>query len=239
MKPAPLISVVIPAREEGEAIIPCLRGLSRALKGMAHEILVVCDFGGDSTLAALAAMEDRPKEARGVVNGLGPGPGRAMRAGFAQARGDVVASFMADGSDDPEAVPRLAEAVRQGAAVAGAARPLSAGRSAKSLLRRAAGLSLALAGLPTADPTNNFRAYSAAFLRAVRPRSAGFSLALELTVKAWEQGLSLAEVPCAGGSRVSGRSRFSLARQLPGYLPWYARAWLAAARRRARASLSS
>ena len=60
----------------------------------------------------------------------------------------------------------------------------------KRLMSRAAGLTLHwFAGVPTHDPTNNFKLYSRAFLDAVTIEStAGFELALELTVKATQMG---------------------------------------------------
>ena len=53
-------------------------------------------------------------------------------------------------------------------------------------MSRTAGLTLHwFAGVPTHDPTNNFKLYSRRFLDSVTIEStAGFELALELTVKA-------------------------------------------------------
>ncbi len=60
----------------------------------------------------------------------------------------------------------------------------------KRLLSRTAGLTLHwFAGVPTHDPTNNFKLYSRRFLDSVTIEStAGFELALELTVKATLDG---------------------------------------------------
>lgn len=93
----------------------------------------------------------------------------------------------------------------------------------KGLLSRLAGLTLhRLAGLPVHDPTNSFKAYRKDFLDRTSIESrAGFSIALELTVKAHFSGERVEEVPSVWQDRVGGKSRFRLVAWLPQYLRWY------------------
>jgi dolichol-phosphate mannosyltransferase len=93
----------------------------------------------------------------------------------------------------------------------------------KRLLSRTAGLTLhRFAGVPTHDPTSNFKLYSRRFLDAVSIEStAGFELALELTVKATVAGRPVAEVPTTWRDRTAGTSNFKLRAWLPHYLHWY------------------
>src|SRR5262249_51285703 len=86
----------------------------------------------------------------------------------------------------------------------------------------AAGVSLHwLAGLPTHDPTNSFKAYRTDFLeRTPIESTAGFCLGLELTVKAHFQGGRVEEVPATWHDRAAGQSRFRLVRWLPHYPRW-------------------
>ena len=79
-----------------------------------------------------------------------------------------------------------------------------------------------MAGLPVHDATSNFRLYSRRLLDAVTiESSAGFELAIELTVKAHRLGMKLAEVPTTWHDRTAGQSRFRLWNWLPHYLHWY------------------
>ena len=96
----------------------------------------------------------------------------------------------------------------------------------KRLMSRTAGLTLHwFAGVPTHDPTNNFKLYSRRFLDTVTIEStAGFELALELTVKATIAGRRVAEVPTTWRDRTAGQSNFKLRKWLPHYLHWY---WVA------------
>jgi dolichol-phosphate mannosyltransferase len=90
-------------------------------------------------------------------------------------------------------------------------------------LSRIAGLSLHhFGGLPTHDPTNNFKLYSARLIRAVEIESTGgFEVALELTVKAHCLGMPIAEVPASWKHRVTGKSRFQMVKWMRSYLRWY------------------
>ncbi len=234
-----LTSVVIPVYNEGPNIQTCVRRVHEALQEHPHEILVCYDFEGDNTLQALAEMQDRPTTVRTVRNDLGRGAAYAMRAGFQAARGDVVVTTMADLSDPPEVIPAMAARVRQGAAVVSGSRYMPGGRQEggpllKRTMSRLAGLTLRwLTGIRTHDCTNNFRGYSRQFLSATRIESLhGFELALELTVKAWVQGLAIDEVPTTWTDRTQGQSRFRLLKWLPLYLHWYLVAVKHALRRR-------
>jgi len=174
---------------------------------------------------ALAAEFPAVKPLR---NELGRGVLNAMKAGIAAARAPYILVTMADGSDEPELVDRMVELARDGADVVAASRYVSGGRQVggpvlKRLMSRTAGLSLHwLAGVPIHDPTNNFKLYSRRFLDSVTIEStAGFELALELSVKATRAHRRLAEVPTTWRDRTSGKSNFNLRKWLPHYLHWY------------------
>lgn len=225
------ISVVVPVYREQHSIATCLDRLHAALCERDHEILVCYDFDEDPTLAAIAAMPLLPASVRLVKNAHGRGVANALRAGFAAATGDVVVTTMADLADPPQVIPQLADAARRGAAVVSGSRYMKGGSQQggpwlKGMLSRAAGLSLRwVAGVPTHDATNNFRAYRCDFLRRVDIDSEhAFDIALELTVKAHAAGLLVGEVPSSWTDRSAGQSRFQLAKWLPRYLRWW---WLA------------
>jgi glycosyltransferase involved in cell wall biosynthesis len=209
-----LISLVLPVYNEGDNIAECLRRIERGLAGEAHEILVCYDLDQDTTLPAIAAMADRPASVRLVKNTLGRGAPKAMRAGFLAAQGDVIVTTMADLSDPPELVPRMAELVRGGADVVSGSRYMRGGSQqggplVKRTLSRTAGLLLY-------------------WICGVEVESArGFEIALELTVKAHLSGARVTEVPSSWVDRSAGKSNFKLWKWLPNYLRWFARAILA------------
>jgi len=239
----PRYSVVVPVWNEGRNIGAfCSRVRTELPTG--YEVLVCYDFPEDDTLPALAALADheRSEPLRLVENGLGKGVRYAIEAGMRAATAPVVLVMMADLSDDFSAVGRMIELAAAGADVVCASRYMVGGSQRggpviKRWLSRAAGVSLHwLAGLPTHDPTNSFKAYRRDFLQRTPIESrAGFCLALELAVKAHFSGGVVAEVPAAWHARSEGVSRFRVWAWLPHYLRWYLWAIgkrLAGARRR-------
>jgi glycosyltransferase involved in cell wall biosynthesis len=223
----PALSIVIPVYNEGENILPTLRALLDGVRTRPVEILVVYDFDEDTTVPVVRALG--APEVRLVRNDIGRGALNALRAGFATAAAPYVVVTMADASDDPADVDRMVALARNDDAhVVAASRYMRGGRQIggpplKRTLSRVAGLSLhTVAGVPTHDPTNNFKLYSKQLLDTVRIESeAGFELALELTVKAHRLGMRVAELPTTWRDRTQGESRFQLRKWLPHYLRWY------------------
>jgi glycosyltransferase involved in cell wall biosynthesis len=223
----PQLSIVLPVYNEGEAVAPVIRALVAGIH-VPCEILVVYDFDGDTTVPVARALASELPAVKPLRNDLGRGVLNAMKAGIAAARAPYVLVSMADGSDEPDVVDRMVELARDGADVVAASRYMRGGHQIggpplKRLMSRMAGLSLHwFAGVPVHDPTNNFKLYSSRFLDTVTIEStAGFELALELTVKATLARRRLAEVPTTWRDRTSGASNFKLRKWLPHYLHWY------------------
>jgi glycosyltransferase involved in cell wall biosynthesis len=229
---APELSIVMPVFKEGEAVEPALRALARDVR-TTHEILVVYDFDEDPTVPVIERLAAELPAVRGYRNDLGRGVLNAMKAGIAGSTGPYVLITMADGSDEPHIVDSMVALARDGADVVAASRYMSGGQQIggpplKRLMSRTAGLTLHwFAGVRTHDPTNNFKLYARRFLDAVTiESSAGFELALELTVKATLDGRTVAEVPTTWRDRTAGQSNFKLRKWLPQYLRWYRQAFV-------------
>ena len=223
----PEVTVVIPVYNEGEAIMPCLDRILRAVTSPC-EVLVVYDMPEDTTVPYIEKASKADARVRGVLNVYGRGPANAIRYGFDEAQSPVTVVTMADGSDDPRQIDELARLVERGVVVAAASRYMPGGQQVggprlKRALSRAAGRSLhLLARVGTRDATNSFKAYSTEFVREVGIDSrTGFEIGLELTVKATRLRRPVAEIPTIWLDRSLDDSRFELVRWLPGYLHWY------------------
>ena len=224
---APELAIVLPVFNEGEAVEPVLRALSAAVT-TPHELVVVYDFDGDTTVPVIARLAGEIPGLRGLRNDLGHGVLNAMKAGIADTTTPYVLISMADGSDEPSVVDSMVALARSGVDVVSASRYMRGGKQVdgpplKRLMSRTAGLTLHwFAGVATHDPTNNFKLYSRRFLDSVTiESSAGFELALELTVKATLAGRPVAEVPTTWRDRTAGQSNFKLRKWLPHYVHWY------------------
>jgi glycosyltransferase involved in cell wall biosynthesis len=221
------ISVVIPAYNEGEAIVPVLDRIFDAVESEC-EILVVVDFEEDSTVPVLRDYSEREPRLHILISSYGRGPANAIRYGIDQVKNPVVVVTMADGSDDPRQIDELARLVDRGVVVAAASRYSAGGQQVggplfKSLLSKTAGRSLGAFGrVGTRDATNSFKAFSTEFIREVGIDSrSGFEIGLELTAKARRLRRPVAEVPTIWLDRTMGESNFQLAAWIPRYLRWY------------------
>lgn len=229
---APELSIVMPVFKEGEAVEPVIRALSRDVH-TSHEIVVVYDFDEDPTVPVIERLAAELPSVRGHRNDLGRGVLNAMKAGIDASSGPYVLITMSDGSDEADIVDSMVELARSGADIVAASRYMRGGHQVggpllKRLMSRTAGLTLHwFAGVATHDPTNNFKLYARRFLDSVAiESSAGFELALELTVKATLAGRSVTEVPTTWRDRTAGQSNFKLRAWLPNYLAWYRRAFV-------------
>jgi len=225
--PGPRVSVVIPAYNEGVAIVPVLDRLFEAVT-LSCEVLVVVDFPEDSTVPVVEQYAVNEPRIRLEVSSYGRGPANAIRYGIDRATAPVTVVTMADGCDDPLQIDDLARLVERGVAVAAASRYMAGGQQVggpylKGLISKAAGRSLRVfARIGTRDATNSFKAYSTAFVREVGIESrAGFEIGIELTAKARRLRRPVAEIPTIWLDRQAGVSNFRVAQWIPKYFKWY------------------
>jgi dolichol-phosphate mannosyltransferase len=223
----PRVSVVVPAYNEGEDIIPVLDRLFESVH-LQCEVLVIVDAPDDTTVPVVEDYQAKEPRIRCVINTYGRGPANAIRYGIDSAAAAVVVVTMADGCDDPRQIDDLARLVDRGVAVAAASRYMPGGQQVggpilKGMLSKAAGRSLRIfAHIGTRDATNSFKAYRTEFVRAVGIDSRdGFEIGLELTAKAKRMRLPVAEVPTIWLDRQAGMSNFKLMQWIPVYLRWY------------------
>jgi glycosyltransferase involved in cell wall biosynthesis len=223
----PRVSIIIPAYNEGEQIVPVLDRMFESVR-LSCEVLVVVDDENDSTVKVVCDYAEKEPRLRCLVNTYGRGPANAIRYGIAAAVAPVAVVTMADGCDDPRQIDDLARLVERGVAVAAASRYMAGGQQVggpvvKGMLSRAAGRSLRLfARIGTRDATNSFKAYSTSFVREVGIDSRdGFEIGIELTAKAKRLRLPVAEIPTIWLDRPTGMSNFKVANWIPKYLRWY------------------
>jgi dolichol-phosphate mannosyltransferase len=223
----PRVSIVIPAYNEGDDIIPGLDRIFEAVK-LDAEVLVVVDTESDTTLPAVRAYEKNEPRLRHLVNDYGRGPAQAIRYGIDHSAADTVVVTMSDGCDDPRQIDDLVRLVERGVVVAAASRYMPGGQQVggprfKTFLSRTAGQTLNLfANAGTRDATNSFKAYNRRFVQDVGIDSRdGFEIGLELTAKARRLRLPVAEIPTIWLDRTLGVSNFDMSKWIPKYLKWY------------------
>jgi dolichol-phosphate mannosyltransferase len=212
------ILVIIPTFNEHSTLPPIVARV-RAAVPEAH-ILIADDNSPDGTgrLAdGLAADDDHLH----VMHRLGKeGLGAAYLAGFAWALQDgydVVVQMDADGSHQPEQLPRLLDALRNADLVLGS-RWVPGGKtenwpkSRQFISRGGTAYTRLMLGMPIHDATGGFRAFRADTLRRLDlddVASQGYCFQIDLAWRAVQRGMRVREVPITFVERLSGDSKMS------------------------------
>lgn len=122
-EPAPLLSVVVPVRDEAPNIRPLVGEIRTALAAEAAEIVYVDDGSRDETPARLAeAAREGGIPLRILRHRESAGQSAALLSGIRAARGVWIATLDGDGQNDPADIPRLLALARS--EEEGGARPL-------------------------------------------------------------------------------------------------------------------
>jgi glycosyltransferase involved in cell wall biosynthesis len=115
---APLLSVVVPVKNEEAAILPFVERVGAILEGIAAqggwEILFVDDGSTDATLAAIVAANQRDPRVRALSLSRNFGKEAALSAGLDHARGNAVIPMDVDMQDPPEVLPEMVAKWRDG-----------------------------------------------------------------------------------------------------------------------------
>ena len=215
----PTALVVIPTYNE-RANLAAIVGRVRAAVAEIH-VLVVDDNSPDGTGAIADALASDPHVT--VLHRPGKsGLGSAYLAGFATAldRGfDYVLEFDADGSHQPEELPRMLAALDAGADLAIGTRWMPGGLVENWPLRRrmlSRGATLfarVMLRSHLRDITSGYRGFRAATLVDAHYESLvsqGYCFQIELAWRVERAGLSITEVPITFIERVNGRSKMSV-----------------------------
>jgi dolichol-phosphate mannosyltransferase len=217
--PLRLFSIVIPMRNEEEAIVSTVEHLfvELRLQNIPHEIVTVDDGSTDSTWEVVQNLATRVSTLRPVRNTGEHGFGRAVICGIENSQGDAVVVVMADESDDCRDVARYWELLNQGWDAVFGSRFIRGGGVFdypvhKLVVNRIANLFLRfLFHVPLNDFTNAFKAYRRRTLDGCRPfLSPHFNLTIELPLKSIVRGYSWTVMPITWRNRRFGISKLKI-----------------------------
>jgi dolichol-phosphate mannosyltransferase len=211
--------VIIPTYNEKENIEAIIRKVHSLAEPF--DILIVDDNSPDGTgnivkqlqqeIAGLHLLERKEK------NGLGT----AYIAGFKWSLNhtyDFICEMDADFSHNPEDLPRLYEACRQGADMSIGSRYVTGVNVVNWPMSRvmlsyfASKYVRAITGLPIHDTTAGFVCYSNKVLRTINLdliKFRGYAFQIEMKFTAWKHGFKLNEVPIIFTDRTLGESKIS------------------------------
>lgn len=205
------VSVVLPTLNERATIADLILSVLRHVSEC--QIIVVDDDSSDGTADAVQDLAAtfpsilliRRKTERGLAT--------ALRRGLEQATGDVVAWMDADLSMPPALMPRLVQAVEQGADVAVGSRYTTGGRDARREwpLRVSSWVFNTAARLllrgPVHDYTSSFMAARPSVVARLGLRGHHGEYCVDFLTRATRHGFRVTEVGYVSHSRQSGTSK--------------------------------
>ena len=212
------IVVIIPTFNERDTLPVIMKRVRGAVPEA--EVLVADDNSPDGT-GRIADELARADDHVHVMHRLGKeGLGAAYLAGFAWALQngyDVVVEMDADGSHQPEQLPRLLDALRDADLVLGSRWVAGGGAEnwpkSREILSRGGNLyTRAMLGVPLHDATGGYRAFRADTLRKLdlhEVASQGYCFQVDLAWRAYQRGLRVREVPITFVERTAGTSKMS------------------------------
>ena len=212
-----MLSVVIPALNEEAgiaSIVERVEAVRPALKdaGVANLEILVVDDGSTDRTGQIASQYETVRVVRHPVN---RGYGAAIKTGFAEARGDLLAFLDADGTYPPEHLPVLCLSALDKADVAVGSRR-SGAESHMPPLRRLgnfiwSNLVSLIGNHRVADPASGMRVLRRDSLPRLYPLPDGLNFTPVMSTRAVHEGMHVVEVPIPYRERV-GRSKLSIVR---------------------------
>jgi dolichol-phosphate mannosyltransferase len=210
--------VIVPTYNERDNLEPLVRRLL-ALDG-AVELLVVDDNSPDGTGELAHRLAAQSPRVHVLHRKEKAGLGRAYCAGFAWALDrtyQLILEMDGDFSHNPDDIPRFLTAALEADLVLGSRycngiRVINWPLGRLMLSLAAAQYVRTITGMPFTDPTGGFKCFRRQTLERLdlgTVHSNGYSFQIEMTHRAWRQGLRITEIPIIFTDRYQGSSKMS------------------------------
>ena len=110
------LSVIVPVFNEQENIQPIYTEISHVLKGLdlSYEIIFVDDGSTDQSFTELSTIHSGDPSVKVIQFRRNFGQTAAFAAGFDVAQGELILTIDADGQNDPNDIPKMLAAMREG-----------------------------------------------------------------------------------------------------------------------------
>ena len=214
------IAVIIPTYNERDNIRPITARVRSAIPRA--DVLIVDDNSPDGTGRIADELAAADKRVHVLHRRAKAGLGAAYVAGFEAALDqgyDSIVEMDADGSHQPEELPKLLAALAGADLVLGSrwapgGRALNWPKSRVILSRAGNAYARIMLGIPFRDMTGGYRAYRASTLWKIGledVESVGYCFQVDLVRRAVQAGLVAAEVPITFVERARGTSKMSKA----------------------------
>ena len=210
----PLITIVIPVKNEARSIQDLINTVDENLPRLTHEIIVVDDGSSDNTRQIAESILPAGQV---ISHARNLGKGAAMKTGAKHAKSDIIVFIDGDGAHSPGDIPALVSPIlEKKATLVNGSRTLPGASVSNSKLKRRLSNGVAsivitiiisfflpavtLARVPfkfrkITDCTSGFRAITYQAWRKLNLTSEGFQIETEIIYEAARNNFVIAEVP--------------------------------------------
>ncbi len=205
-----LVSVIVPMFNEEPTVGDVIERVKAVLQKakLQHEVIVVDDYSRDASLQVALSKHVKVYRLKQHM-----GKGYALRAGFAKAKGGIIATIDSDGSHRPEELPLLLKPILRGQADLVIGSRFSTPTSATSRRNQAGNrlfntLIHILTRNSISDSQSGYRVMTAEVLRSMKNLKSGeYQIESEMLVKTARKGFRICEVPISFEQRTYGSSQ--------------------------------
>ncbi|NVO20251.1 MAG: glycosyltransferase family 2 protein [Bacteroidetes bacterium] len=221
------LCLLIPAKNEASSLPSTLSHYWDTLNSrIPFNFLIINDHSDDDSSEVLHELSNKYSNLFFVDNNFEGGVGNAIRYGLEVWKGDIVAICMADGSDSPFDILTSYNKIcsRQVSCVFGSrfikGSKIEGYPIAKLILNRIFNfLVKIISSNKYNDFTNIFKVYQRTAIEAIQPlESTGFSIGLEMSLKAFSKQLKIEIIPISWRQRTAGKSKLNLRKNTSLYL---------------------
>jgi glycosyltransferase involved in cell wall biosynthesis len=206
----PRISVVIPALNEAKN----LQYVLPYFPPIVDEVILVDGRSTDGTIAVAKILLPNIK----IIKQRGKGKGNALRDGFSACTGEIIVTLDADGSTDPNEIPRFVKALMDGYDFAKGSRFINGGGSYDITGLRFLGnyglskLTNLLFWTRFSDLCYGYNAFWRHCLDYIDIDCDGFEVETLINIRVHKAHLKIVEVPSFEHPRISGQSNLHVVR---------------------------
>lgn len=204
------VSIVIPIFNEEGNVSKLSQEIVDVMKttGYGYEVLFVNDGSIDNTWDLVKKTAKKCKHIRGIDLAGNYGQTLALRAGFAEAQGDIIIAMDGDGQHDPKYLPLFLKHIEDGnELVSGSKEKSPEGRLKSSLSRVVHKIICKISGIELRYFGATFKAYRSYLVKDVNVLGDAHRFLAAIVAK---KGMRYKEIPIEIKERRTGKSSYNL-----------------------------
>lgn len=214
----PTLSIIIPAKNEEESIVPLYYEIMTYVKKLkySYEIIFIDDGSDDKTFETILSLHKKDQNVKVIRHRGNFGKSIALQSGFDHCRGDIVITMDADLQDNPKEIPNFIEKINEGYDLVSGWKKKRYDPMSKIIPSKLGNwLTRKLTGVKIHDLNCGFKAYKRPVIKGIRLYGELYKF---IPVLVAHQNFKITEITISHRPRKYGKSKFGVGRNIKGVL---------------------